>query len=191
MMTREMTSVKAAEAAPELQQLNAPEVFAQQLSDDGNFPNSKLPLLIYHNAIPATAPDMAAFFEQLYAAHGWGGIWRNGIYAYHHYHSTAHEVLGVYRGSAKLQLGGPRGIIQKIQPGDVLIIPAGVAHKNLAPSPGFGVVAAYPQGQEWDMNYGGTGERPHVDDNIARVPLPNTDPIYGASGPLLEKWGTP
>lgn len=39
------------------------------------------------------------------------------------------------------------------------------------------------------MNYGGAGERPHADENIARVALPKMDPLYGAGGPLLQKWG--
>jgi uncharacterized protein YjlB len=27
-----------------------------------------------------------------------------------------------------------------------------------------------------------------VDDNIARLPLPATDPVFGKSGPLLDQW---
>ncbi len=38
------------------------------------------------------------------------------------------------------------------------------------------------------MNYGKSGERPRVDENIARVALPATDPIFGKTGPLLEHW---
>ncbi len=30
------------------------------------------------------------------------------FFEFHHYHSTAHEVLVVYSGSAKVQLGGER-----------------------------------------------------------------------------------
>ena len=29
-----------------------------------------------------------------------------------------------------------------------------------------------------------------LDQNIARVPLPLSDPIYGSSGPLFEHWHT-
>jgi uncharacterized protein YjlB len=164
-----------------------PEVLAQRLKDDGTFPNSSLPLLLYRTSVSLPKNDPAAF-EDLFEAHNWRGSWRNGIYPYHHYHSTSHEVLGVYRGTAKVQLGGDRGVNFDIRAGDVLIIPAGVAHKNLGSSGDFGVVGAYPDGRDWDMNYGRAGERPRADENIARVPLPRLDPVYGAHGPLLERW---
>jgi uncharacterized protein YjlB len=38
------------------------------------------------------------------------------------------------------------------------------------------------------MNYGQAGERPQADQNIAQVPLPQQDPVYGSPGPLLENW---
>jgi uncharacterized protein YjlB len=172
------------------QLLHEPDVLAEQLRDDGRFPNSKLPLLLYRQAavVPEHDPDPAAIFEDLFAANGWRGIWRDGIYPYHHYHSTAHEVLGVYRGSANVQFGGALGIVHEIQRGDVVVIPAGVAHRNLRSSAEFGVVGAYPEGQDWDMNYGRPGERPRADRNIARVALPKLDPVYGDGGPLREKW---
>ena len=40
---------------------------------------------------------------------GWLGAWVDGIYAFHHFHSTAHEVLGIVAGSASVILGGPKG----------------------------------------------------------------------------------
>ncbi len=78
--------------------------------------------------------------------------------------------------------------MEEVTAGDVLIIPAGVAHKNLGATADLGVVGAYDRGREWDMNYGKPGERPNADVKIARVPLPQMDPVYGAHGPLLEKW---
>ena len=165
----------------------AGKALAFGLADDGRIPNSRLPVLLYRDAV-RPARDPAAAFETLFAANGWGGSWRNGIYPFHHYHSTAHEVLGVYRGAATVQLGGERGVTQKVSAGDVLIIPAGVAHKNLGATGDFGVVGAYPPGQDWDMNYGRPEERPRTDRNISRVALPRTDPVYGAGGPLTEHW---
>jgi len=166
-----------------------PDMLFQELKDDGVFPNSRLPLVLYRLAVKLAGHDPAAIIERLFATNGWNGSWRNGIYPYRHYHSTAHEVLGVYRGSAKVQLGGERGVVQEVHPSDVIIIPAGVAHKNLGSTGDFGVVGAYPEGQDWDMNYGRPGERPTADSNIRSVAPPKADPLYGIDGPLLEQWG--
>jgi uncharacterized protein YjlB/pimeloyl-ACP methyl ester carboxylesterase len=169
--------------------IKTPQVIRQVLKDDGAFPNNdKRPLLVYQDALDLPADDPASIVEAVFAANGWVGSWRNGIYGYHHYHSTAHEVLGVYSGSAQVQLGGEQGVSLSIKRGDVVIIPAGVAHKNLGSTPDFRVVGAYPGGQGWDMNYGKVGERPRADQNIVRVPLPQADPVYGSHGPLREHW---
>jgi uncharacterized protein YjlB len=159
------------------------------LGDDGTHPNNEgLPLLAYTGALRLPDRDPAAAFEALFVTNHWGRSWRNGVYGFHHYHSTAHEVLGVYSGTARIQFGGDGSVILQVQRGDVVIIPAGVAHKNLGSSPDFRVVGAYPRGQSWDMNYGNPGERPQTDHNIARVPRPEADPVYGAHGPLADYW---
>lgn len=164
------------------------DIIAKTLQDDGSFPNNeKLPLLIYKQAIQLKEGD-AAIIEKVFKANHWGNLWRNGIYGYHHYHSTAHEVLGIYQGEAEVRLGGPEGIQVKVTAGDVIIIPAGVAHKNLGASSDFACVGAYPPGQTFDMNYGKDGERPQADENIARVPLPDNDPVYGKDGVLMREW---
>lgn len=169
--------------------LTRPDVTTEQLEDDGTFPNNPtLPLVVYRQAFDASVGDPAGTLEEVFAANRWGGSWRNGIYDYHHYHSTAHEVLGVARGSARVQLGGPDGATFEVAAGDVLILPAGVAHKNLGASSNFLVVGAYPEGQSWDMNYGKAEERPAADRNIEEVPPPASDPLYGTDGPLVEHW---
>jgi uncharacterized protein YjlB len=168
--------------------LQPPDVTAVPLTDDGTYPNNPdLPLVIYQAAF---VPDRCtpATVEAVFRQNRWGGTWRNGIYAYHHYHSTAHEVLGVTRGSARVRLGGPEGETFEVEAGDVLILPAGVAHKNVGASDDFLVVGAYPEGQDWDMNTGRSGERPQADQNIKQVPLPAMDPVYGANGPLCTHW---
>ena len=157
------------------------------LNDTGQFPNSRLSALVYEAALPPGA-ELADRFEALFAQNGWTGAWRNGLYRAHHYHSTAHEVLGVYRGSVKVRLGGPGGTVVELRAGDVAIIPAGVAHKNEAQSDDFAVVGAYPNGTGPDLQYGKDGERPRADRNIAAVVLPPQDPLGGASGPLVKLW---
>lgn len=158
------------------------------LTDDGIFPNNeKLPLILYRHVIQFEG-DGPEVLEEIFHRNGWKGSWRNGIYGFHHYHSTAHEVLGVYGGQCRVQLGGPDGEVFEIEKGDVVLIPAGVAHKNLGSSPDFRVVGAYPDDQPWDMNYGKEGERPAANRNIAVVKLPRKDPVFGDQGPVKEKW---
>ena len=158
------------------------------LHDDGTVPNSSLPVVIYRAAVKPDARDPAATFERVFEENGWGGTWRNGIYDSHHYHSTTHEVLGLARGRVKVQLGGPKGRMFDLEAGDVVVLPAGTAHKNLGASDDLLVVGAYPVGQEPDMNYGRAGERPQADERIACVPLPESDPVGGGDGPLLAAW---
>ena len=112
----------------------------------------------------------------------------NGVYPFPHYHAAAHEVLGVFSGSARIQLGGSSGVIAEVQPGDVIAIPAGVGHENLGSSNRFGVVGAYPPGQNPDIQRGEPIEQNWVREAIAKVPRPKTDPVYGTNGPMLLLW---
>jgi uncharacterized protein YjlB len=75
-------------------------------------------------------------------------------------------VLGIYSGSTTIQLGGEHGQKLTIEKGDVLVIPAGVAHKNLGKENEVGVVGAYQEGREYDINYRKPSERPGMDKNI-------------------------
>jgi uncharacterized protein YjlB len=157
-------------------------------ADDGRIPNHPiLPLVVYRSALSASA-DRTAACRALFERNGWHGTWVNGVYRYHHYHSTAHEVLGVVSGSATIQFGGEHGEILQVQAGDVVVIPAGVGHCNQGMSSDFRVVGAYPNGQDWDLCTGDPHERPDVLDNIRRVPLPKTDPVHGGQGALLQIW---
>src|SRR5215471_20273970 len=156
--------------------------------DDGHVPNNpSLPLIVYRGALQ-TGPRCAAECESLFAENGWGGGWRNGIYVHHHYHSTAHEVLGIAVGSVRVRLGGEIGKTVELHAGDVVVIPAGVAHKNEGASPDLMVVGAYPGGKGPDMKGPGARDRERVLANIRSVALPDCDPVYGRSGPLLERW---
>lgn len=155
--------------------------------DDGNIPNSKFPLLLYKNVFNARGNEGALWLEMHFAANNWTNSWRNGVYPFHHYHSTSHEVLGVYSGWALLHLGGEGGEKVKVEAGDIIVIPAGVGHKNLD-SHDLGIVGAYEKGRNWDVNKGLPGERPNADKNIAAVPFPETDPVMGKDGGLIEIW---
>jgi uncharacterized protein YjlB len=96
--------------------------------------------------------------------------------------------LGIYKGKATVQFGGPGGYIVDVSTGDVVIIPAGIAHKNLGSSSDFVCVGGYPIGQDYDMNYGKDGERPGTDNRIKQVGFPQADPVFGTSGGLIEYW---
>lgn len=159
-----------------------------RFADDGTVPNNPvLPLVVYRGALPAGG-DRAARCEQIFAAHGWPDAWRNGIYAQHHYHSTAHEVLGIVRGSTEVRFGGENGRTVAVRAGDVVVIPAGVAHKREAASGDLLVIGAYPQGQSPDMCRADAAGRARALDAIAAVPLPAEDPVAGGAGPLLQCW---
>ncbi|MFP4032695.1 MAG: cupin domain-containing protein [Desulfococcaceae bacterium] len=177
------------EASRNNEEAEEPEMEAVLLKEDGDFPNnSELPLLLFPAAADLSDDDPARVFEERFSENGWGSSWRNGIFPYHHYHSTAHEVLGVYRGEAKVLFGGEDGEIRKVATGDVVVIPAGVAHKCLEWSSDLGVVGAYPGNQRPNLMQGKAGERPEADKNIAAVPLPESDPLYGPEGPLMDHW---
>lgn len=169
-----------------------PEVPVERyrFEDDGTFPNNaRLPVLIYRGAHNGGLALSASDFEALFATNDWHPAWRSGLFGFHHYHSTAHEALGVYAGHGRVWLGGPSlGECVSVRRGDVIVIPAGVAHKNEGSSADFQLAGAYPSGQQWDMMYGTPGERPAADCNIERTQLPERDPLYGADGPLLQCW---
>ncbi|MBV9674628.1 MAG: cupin domain-containing protein [Verrucomicrobia bacterium] len=156
--------------------------------DDGTIPNSRFPILLYRRILNVSDKDPACSTENLFAANDWTRPWRNGVYPYHHYHSTSHEVLGVYSGSATIRLGGEDGTDFTVRAGDVIVIPGGVGHKNLGSSRDFAVVGAYPEGRDCDLLRGKPDDRPAADRNIARLPIPKADPIYGEQGPLRKAW---
>jgi uncharacterized protein YjlB len=152
------------------------------LEPDGGIPNSRLPVLIYHDIGAAQA---AAGAEAALAEHGWRGAWRDGIFGFHHFHSTAHEVLAIVAGSVRVRLGGPGGRSLEVQRGDVLVLPAGTGHRNEGDSGDLLVVGAYPDGTSWDVRRGDPAEHDEVVANIAAVPLPDSDPV---GGDLTRLW---
>jgi uncharacterized protein YjlB len=157
------------------------------LPDAGGIPNSRLAVLIYHEVDEA---EEAGACRELFASNGWLGAWVDGIFSFHHFHSTAHEVLGITAGSARVILGGPDGRAFDVGRGDVLVLPAGTGHCSGGSSGDLTVVGAYPNGMRWDLRRGDPAERDEVIANINRVPLPEADPVHGPTGPLTEIWTT-
>ena len=145
--------------------------------------NPALPVVIHHDV--ASIVDDPGACERLFCSHGWGGSWRNGIFPFHHFHSNAHEALGIVSGSARVTLGGPDGETLDVRAGDVLVLPAGTGHKREDGGSGLLVIGAYPPGQEdYDLRRGAPDELAEARRNIAAVALPDADPVLGADDGL-------
>jgi len=145
--------------------------------------NPNFPALIYKTVLPDGGSEA---FEQVFEKNGWTGIWRNGVFDYQHYHSGAHEVLGVGRGNATLLIGGPGGKQISVSAGDCLVLPVGTGHKNQGCSDDFEVVGAYPSGQHADIITSSADTNAIA--KIRDLPRPDTDPIMGLDGGLVEIW---
>lgn len=165
-----------------------PQTFV--FDDDGLVPNNRLPVLRYRLAVDVTGNEPERILENLFAANGWGDLWRNGIFDYLHYHATVHEALGIARGHAKVRLGGDRGTTLELVAGDVVILPAGTGHQCLSASDDFSVVGAYPPGEKMQITKPTPDNYRKALKTIPIVPRPVIDPVQGAQGSLMRLWKT-
>lgn len=164
------------------------EPIPYQLDENGRIPNNpKLPLLLYRQLFEQT-DGLKQQFKKAFQENQWGGSWVNGVFDYHHYHSTAHEVLGVISGMATIIFGGPGGKEVEVKAGDMAILPAGTGHCRKSASSDFSVIGAYPKGQE---DYDICTEKDDPDEkkkNIEKVAVPSADPVGGPHGLLMKHW---
>lgn len=153
-------------------------LYFQKASD---VPNSRLPVLIFRSALPRNSENKARQFRSIFRGNGWKGLWTDTIYDYTHFHSNAHEVLGIARGKVSLKLGGTKGKIFNLKAGDVVVLPAGTGHARVGPDNGLKVIGAYPRGQaRFDIKRKGK--------KTPKVRLPAADPFFGRNGPVTTIW---
>jgi uncharacterized protein YjlB len=158
---------------------NPQRIYLKKGSDVPN--NPLLPVLLFRHVIDPRASKKAETFEKKFKDNGWLGAWRDKIFDYLHFHSNAHEALGIAKGSAEIELGGEDGKTVTLRAGDMIILPAGTGHRRLNASSDLLVVGAYPEGQaDYDIQTSGK-KTPHVE-------LPKADPFFGPRGPLMRLW---
>jgi len=167
-----------------------PHIIHFTLKRNRYFPNSRLPVLIYKGALelPAQKNKSALIVQKIFLQNDWSNTWRNGIYDFHHYHSITHECMGIACGSATVIFGGPNGKRIKLKTGDVLILPAGVAHKCSHATKDFLCVGSYPQGKEYDIKTGTAAEYKASITHIHKLAVPRHDPLAGKEGFLKVYW---
>ncbi|KAI9163269.1 paxu protein [Paramyrothecium foliicola] len=167
-------------------------VSRHQIPAGSKVPNTSIqhrPLLIYHGAFAAPAASASAIESHLSSVGVVAPQWRYTMYDTSHFHSTTHEVLCVSSGRARLCFGGEDNdgrVEPVVERGDVMVVPAGVAHRLLEDlDGGFQMVGSYPPGQSWDMCYGAPGEQGAAE-RIRSLGWFRRDPVYGDDGPVLH-----
>jgi len=99
-----------------------------------------------------------------------------------------HEALGLARGRARVRFGGSGGREIELSAGDVCVLPAGTGHQCVWASPDLVVIGAYPPSGRYDLCRGSKAEHAKALAAIAQVSRPDSDPVFGAAGPLVDLW---
>lgn len=168
-------------------QIPQPETLYFDSDETNGFPNSPMPVLIYRQLLDISeAEERADTFEAMFKRHGWPPAWRYHLYDFDHFHSTANEALGIFRGQARARLGGPNGQELMLYAGDVLVLPAGVGHASLEADDDFCMVGAYPPGQDPEIERGDPTQLAAAQSRVASVVLPKNAPVGGS---LVQLWG--
>jgi uncharacterized protein YjlB len=162
-------------------------------------PNSPHPLLHYTGVQLSTPGSKASQFQALFEENDWEVQWINryGSTQTSHYHSGVHEAMAVLSGNATIRFGAADtspdmdentygsakeegGIKIEAHPGDVFLIPAGVAHKTFKTKPDAGFALLTP------------GDGHHVASDDMRAALDNIElsgfTMIGAYPTNGESW---
>jgi uncharacterized protein YjlB len=153
--------------------------------------NPSCPLLIFRNTLPGSDEELAKHFEETFERNGWPPAWRYTIFDYPHYHSTTHEVIGIFRGEADVRFGDDAGFTARLTAGDILLIPAGVSHQRLWQTDEFQGVGAYPEGCDVDEVRKDSGVSLSVAEKRIRDIATPPDPLKGGEGLLRKAWRNP
>lgn len=150
-----------------------------KIASDKPFPGNDIELRLYRAVFSKTQIGIRKKFSDLFSHNGWSVPWVNGVYGFHHFHAEAHEVLGCAAGWVLVQMGGSNGPKIRLEAGDAVLIPVGVAHKAIDHSTDYSILGSYPQGQEPDLRRGDPHEWNEVLDKMAQVKLWEKDPVTG------------
>ncbi|KAH7048363.1 hypothetical protein B0J12DRAFT_755322 [Macrophomina phaseolina] len=173
--------------------IREPETYS--VRRNAHCPNSSFPVLVYRNVLPTPVDEEST--SEFLQHNKWEkkGTW--GAIMTKHFHPNTHECYGIFRGTSTLVFGeggldAPgTGVRCTVSAGDVVVVPAGVAHASATSADDYKYIGVYPQGSpKWRNEW---GKRAVEDDDpllseIAAVPVPACDPVYGAGGPAVRIW---